>query len=110
MSYRLDWRGWPQGWDRTTPFRAVNFLGKTSANTHQTVITRDGHKVYLCRRGDTRVLEVRFVGRVAYSHAEPGKTTNAYVDWPHGWQARKGEYTPHPWKQVVRQALQITII
>lgn len=110
MTYNLDWRGWPTGWDRSNPFRVVNFLGRTGVNTHQCVYAPNGRTVYLCRRGDTRVLEVRFAGRTAFAHMSPGMSSTAYVDWPERWEARKGEYVPHAWRTIVRQALQITNI
>lgn len=117
MTYSNDWRGWPPGWDRTNPFRVVNFLGKTGANTHQNVKTSTGRIIYFCRRGDTGVLEIRFDGRMAtalpslQSYANT-LAPNAYadVDWPPRWPDRKMRLSVAPWRELVRVALKIANI
>ena len=109
--WKYDVMGWPQGWDRTNPFRVVNFLGKTGVATHQNVITDKGQRVYFSRKADRKdVLEIRFMGRTAYAYQDAGMVSGAYVDWPEPWAPRKGSYVPHAWRHVVREALKIANI
>lgn len=56
----MNWREWPDGWDRTRPYRVINFLGKNASDTYQ-VVTGPMNTTFYCRRmGSTGELEIRF--------------------------------------------------